>query len=102
MSQRHKEWARQARERLLARLGKHCKWCFTTKNLSFDCIIPQGDAHHRKDTSARMCFYHAQHREGNLQVLCERCNALKGDADTSAPPEFLFAHHFHTSASCPF
>lgn len=77
MGREHKLWAKRARARLVERLGGACALCGTTDNLVFDCIIPQGDKHHRMDPSARMCFYHRQERLGNVQVLCDACNTAK-------------------------
>ena len=79
MSKEHKAWARRARQRLLEKLGMFCAHCGRTDDLEFDCIVPMGDDHHRKSTDQRMCFYHRQHRDGNVQVLCSKCNAKKGD-----------------------
>lgn len=78
MGARQKEWARKARKTLRATLGNKCALCGTTRRLEFDCIIPQGDAHHKFDTSARMSFYRQQFREGNLRLLCQRCNGSEG------------------------
>ena len=77
MSKRQKDWARRARAALIAKLGAKCANCGTTKNLTFDCIKPQGHRHHTLDTATRMCFYRAQHAQGNLQVLCKNCNDTK-------------------------
>ena len=89
MSKRHKEWARKARAKLIDDLGGKCAVCGVLKfavDLEFDCIVRKGDEHHRKDTSARMCFYRKQHREGNVQTLCPDChkekNLLELDVDT--------------------
>jgi hypothetical protein len=41
-----------------------------------------GHTHHKFDTSARMSFYNAMHKIGNLQVLCSACNAAKGNGPT--------------------
>lgn len=79
MAKRHKKWARAKRLALVEALGGVCQGCGTTEALTFDCIEPEGDAHHRYDTSQRMSFYTAQARRGNLQLLCSECNALKGD-----------------------
>ncbi|MFO1487976.1 MAG: hypothetical protein U1F65_05825 [Verrucomicrobiota bacterium] len=80
MSKATKEWARKARRELLAELGAWCHWCHTTENLTFDCIIPTGDDHHRGSTDQRMSFYRREHREhNNVQVLCHNCNSRKGD-----------------------
>lgn len=73
-----KQWAKARREQLMQELGPVCRQCGSTENLSFDCIIPQGDRHHRMDTSARMSFYNHQHRHGNVQILCLSCNSIKG------------------------
>lgn len=52
--------------------------------LTIDCKEPQGDKHHKMDPSARQSFYHQQLREDNLQLLCERHQALKSkDEDYS-------------------
>jgi len=81
MSARHKLWAKRKRAEMIERLGGACAICGTIEGLEFDCIIPQGDRHHRMDTSARMSFYHAQERAGNVQVLCHHCNAQKSLAE---------------------
>lgn len=83
MAARQKAWARRARSRLLEALGGACAWCGSSKGLTFDCVISQGDTHHRKDTSARMSFYHRQARAGNLQILCHACNSQKGNDGTN-------------------
>ena len=52
--------------------------CQTDQDLDFDCKEPQGDRHHRMDASARMCFYHRQHKLGNVQLLCRtKCHKIK-------------------------
>jgi 5-methylcytosine-specific restriction endonuclease McrA len=88
VSRRQKEWAQKARVDLLLKLGNRCAVCGIPAwgaDLEFDCIIRQGDEHHRKDTSARMSFYRAQHRAGNVQSLCPDCHkektALEMDAE---------------------
>jgi len=63
-------------------LGGKCVKCGTRDKLTFDCIIPQGDKHHKKDSSVRMSFYRWQHFNfGNIQILCEKHNALKSLTD---------------------
>jgi len=86
MAKRHKEWARRARAKLRVVLGDKCARCPATEKLEFDCITPCGDRHHRMDTSARMSFYHAQHRAGNLQLLCEKCNNSKSHQEKERHP----------------
>ncbi len=78
MAKAQKEWARRKRRELVAVLGGVCAICGSVEDLGFDCIRPMGDAHHRYDTSQRMCFYRRQFAEGNLQLLCNSCNGRKG------------------------
>ena len=89
MAKRQKEWARQARFELMFKLGGACVECGTDRDLDFDCIIPQGPAHHRDmDTSHRMSFYRRQHAEGNLQLLCRhKCHKKKNVADLKRQQE---------------
>lgn len=77
MGKYEKEWARRKRYELKETLGNKCAKCGKKKNLEFDCIIPQGDEHHRMDTSHRMSFYRNQYANNNLQLLCGVCNRLK-------------------------
>lgn len=79
MSKRHKKRAKAARKELKTLLGKKCALCRTDKKLEFDCIKPMGDAHHRLDPDRRMKFYCRQFLAQNLQLLCQKCNARKGD-----------------------
>lgn len=70
--------AAQLRSRLLMILGSKCTYCPATENLTFDCIKPTGDAHHRMNPLDRMHFYFNECRRGNVQVLCWNCNVRKG------------------------
>ena len=117
MSARIKSWARRARVRLLIVLGNRCVHCGATSCLTFDCIKPMGDAHHRMSTDQRMCYYHKQARAGNLQILCADCNTRKSAREnpayipahaavqtrSPAPPDgnFLIKSHFEESIN-PF
>lgn len=76
-------WAKNARFALLFKLGGCCAKCSSTKELEFDCIIPQGHVHHRLGTAKRMTFYRRQHAAGNLQILCRRCNNKKAVLDVA-------------------
>jgi hypothetical protein len=91
MSRRQKEWARLARLRLIVTLGGRCAACGATQHLTFDCRVPRGHAHHGQSTDTRMCFYRAQARVGNLQLLCDRCNSLKADGTMDELREQLTA-----------
>jgi hypothetical protein len=53
--------------------------CRTSEALTFDCIVPRGDSHHRGSTDQRICFYRSEMRFGNLQLLCLSCNCMKAD-----------------------
>jgi hypothetical protein len=77
MAKRQKVWAKKARQRLLLKLGNKCARCGAEENLTFDCIIPCGDRHHRFETSQRMSFYHQQDKLHNIQILCETCQTNK-------------------------
>ena len=78
MASRQVEWARRRRERMIAILGGKCCACGATNCLTFDCIKPTGDAHHRLSSVGRVCYYENQMRWGNLQLLCSECNSKKG------------------------
>jgi 5-methylcytosine-specific restriction endonuclease McrA len=80
MAKRQKQWAINARFTLTFVLGGQCA-CGETKELDFDCIEPQGDRHHKMDTSARMSFYRKQHKNKNLQLLCKQCHKKKNKDD---------------------
>lgn len=71
-------WAKKKREHLMNVLGPFCKKCGSVNCLTFDCIVPTGDAHHRLSSVARMTYYVRQFNAGNLQVLCSACNSAKG------------------------
>jgi 5-methylcytosine-specific restriction endonuclease McrA len=79
MARRQKEWANRKRQEMLELLRPVCRYCGSTEHLQFDCIVPQGDTHHRYDPSQRISFYRLQLERENLQVLCRNCNARKGN-----------------------
>lgn len=81
MAEKQKDWATLWRRVLTWVLGSKCARCDATEDLQFDCITPCGDRHHKMDTSARMSFYRAQFKAGNLQLLCEDCHAIKTKLD---------------------
>jgi hypothetical protein len=80
MGARQKDWARRSRASLMDKHGNKCAHCGDDQNLEFDCIFPMGDDRHRMDASHRQSFYNQQERNGNLQLLCKRCNAIKGNS----------------------
>jgi 5-methylcytosine-specific restriction endonuclease McrA len=81
MPSRQVIWAARARFTLRFQLGDCCAICSSTRNLEFDCIQPQGHAHHAAGVIHRTVFYRKQHREGNLQLLCKRCHKKKSVAE---------------------
>lgn len=74
---RYRAWAIRALGNLRLALGATCAYCGATDDLQFDCIIPQGDKHHRWETNRRACFYRRQFAANNLQLLCADCHGIK-------------------------
>ena len=81
MAYRQREWAEKATRALRNQLGGECEACGKKRGLEFDCIAPAGHRHHRIEWSARLSFYRAMFRDGNLQLLCTRCHAAKTRVD---------------------
>ena len=79
MAKRQREWAKRERDRIVRVLGGRCNCCGTTEHLEFDCIMPRSNGHARLERSQRITFYRRQLSVGNLQLLCRRCNLIKGD-----------------------
>jgi len=78
MGMRQRKWARKAAKRLKLVLGYCCACgCGRFQRLQFDCIIPQGDRHHKIEFSWRISFYRRQAKQGNLQLLAEPCHITK-------------------------
>lgn len=84
MAARQRRWALRTHRKLIQQLGGACEWCGRKRNLELDCITPRGDRHHKMEWSWRISFYRAELLGGNLQVLCEHCNASKGDRACAA------------------
>lgn len=59
-------------------LGGKCAYCNATACLTFDCIVPTGDAHHRLSSVGRVTYYKREMARGNIQLLCSECNSRKG------------------------
>lgn len=104
MARRHKIWARKVRRLWLEILGHRCNWPGCTETdadkLTFDCIIPQGDTHHRWSTDQRMTFYIRQALAGNIQLLCERHNSMKKNKETNG--DWLRVEQVATKEQDPF
>jgi len=99
MGARQKDWARRKTYELRVQLGGMCAKCGTTKDLEFDCIKPQGKAHHKMEWSQRMSFYNRQNKLGNLQLLCGDCNWDKG---RTSDKQFHVHLHLTFSNTQPF
>jgi 5-methylcytosine-specific restriction endonuclease McrA len=84
-----KDWNKERRERMIKSLGGKCVRCGVINNLTFDCIRPTGDGHHRMSAVQRMTYYLRQARLGNVQILCAACNTSKG---AQAQPAYLLAY----------
>lgn len=79
MAKRQRVWAANETFRLRFLLGDKCVRCGTSEELVFDVKVPcDNGSHHKKEWSWRMSFYRKQFSEGNLQLLCNNCNAVKG------------------------
>jgi 5-methylcytosine-specific restriction endonuclease McrA len=84
-------WSQEQKARMKQILGGRCVRCGTTENLTFDCIQPKGDAHHRLGSVNRVAFYKEEMRRGNLQILCALCNSKKRDLPNPAYTPFRLA-----------
>lgn len=82
MGLEQRQWARQQRLKLRRILQMRCWACGSRdyRKLEFDCLIPQGDKHHKIEWSWRMSFYRSQFLQHNLGLLCSKCNSKKGDS----------------------
>lgn len=86
MAKWHKDNARRRRTLWLSIFGDECVACGKKDELTFDCIVSCGDAHHKYDSAKRMQFYEQQIAKRNIQILCHKCNSQKKDMDND---EFL-------------
>ena len=76
-------YTQERREALRKALGNVCKHCKATGKLHFDCVYPQGHAHHQMGSRDRIIFYEREHKRGNIQLLCARCHSLKNEQDAA-------------------
>jgi 5-methylcytosine-specific restriction endonuclease McrA len=81
MASRQVIWAQKAKLHLRNLLGNACARCGAREDLEFDCIVPQGHAHHTVGTVGRATFYRRQFEAGNLQLLCGPCHVAKSRAE---------------------
>lgn len=81
---RQRQWAKRVLRSLRFKLGQRCAWCSSTRDLQFDCIAPEGDAHHRWETNRRAVFYRRLDARHGLQLLCRRCHTRKTCAQLAA------------------
>lgn len=73
------KWARRKRIELALALGGRCRKCGATDDLTFDCIKPKDEGHHKLSSVNRMTFYAREARAGNLALLCNLCNVAKSN-----------------------
>ena len=83
---------------MIAMLGGKCAVCGCTNCLTFDCIKPTGDAHHRLSSVARLAFYWKQMQLRNVQLLCSHHNSKKGN---SPQPVYVVREPQHLPSSPP-
>ena len=88
MGLRQRQWARRRRLQLRRLLGMKCIKCGSCdyRKLEFDCIIPAGDNHGRKEWSWRMSIYNFHYKQNNLQLLCDKCHNKKTAEEQSNQP----------------
>jgi hypothetical protein len=67
----------QWRTAIIGRLQAEGHWCGHGGPYNLDCIEPRGSWHHITGSYARVRFYEAEARAGNLQVLCIPCHNAK-------------------------
>lgn len=83
MSKQVKEWARRARYALIYELGGKCvvPECGEEEyeKLTFDHIDGKDWETTGLSTDQRMTIYRREHKLGLIQVMCQSCNAKKGD-----------------------
>lgn len=72
---------KQRRNALRAALGGRCSYCGSQGELHFDCELPAGHEHHRRGSKFRALFYALQHRQNNVQLLCDECEEVKRQQD---------------------
>jgi len=66
------------RAALVTLLGGKCAYCGTTHKLELDAIHGHIQQPRTLNRWTRVRMYEADRRNGNLRVLCRRCNASRG------------------------
>lgn len=84
MGVRQRLWAKNTRLKLRRLLGLKCIKCGSKdyRKLEFDCIVPLGDNHGKKEWSWRMSIYRRELKLNNLQLLCDKCHGIKSSQET--------------------
>ena len=77
MAKRQREWAKRAREALIAALGGRCVLCDATNCLTIEHVDGRNWNLQRVDQSWRMSIYRREAAEGRLTVLCIVCNSAQ-------------------------
>jgi len=88
MAKRQKAWARKVRDQLIDQLGGQCVHCGATERLEFDHINGRDWPAAQTEWSHRMSIVRREASEGQIQLLCRRCNARKGEPAPPAPSLF--------------
>jgi 5-methylcytosine-specific restriction endonuclease McrA len=81
MGARQRDWARKLRRKIFRELGYECAKCGKTRFLELDCKKPAGNGHGKWPYDTRMRFYREMLKEGNLQVLCNKCHEKKSSLE---------------------
>ena len=67
------------RRHIFKLLGNQCAFCGSTEELELDHIIPNGMPRRETSRSERIWEWIQAFDAGNLQILCKKCNIIKGD-----------------------
>lgn len=67
------------REALFELLGRRCRCCGASEQLSFDHIRPADWPRNKYSSHQRLKLYLIEAAHGFLQVLCRSCNSSKGN-----------------------
>lgn len=78
MGRRQREWAVRARAQLVQDLGGVCVHCGDQSRLELDHKKGTEVVLRTLESSARVSMYRREAAQGKLQVLCRRCNKIKG------------------------